>query len=743
MKTKTNNKTRKLWVLHIFSIAVLAGLAIVLLSGGARASGQPGVQHNEVIDQPSALSGTYISHEYTADFSFGLIGVAWQGESPANFAVRYRQDGSWSQWFSPESMDAVSKDDWQYSTEPIIADSADALQYRFTNNGTTSQVKLVYVDTSDQTSSNIFGFLKKMFSSASAQAAASVVTRAQWGADESWRQTPSGTESWPPEYVWPTHVVIHHTAGSAGGSDPAATIRSIYYWHAVVLGWGDIGYNYLIDQNGQVYEGRYGGDGVVGAHVYRDATCAKQRFGLSEGANFNRGTVGIAILGDYDTALTLTDIVRNALTNVIAEKGLSLEIPPAGSSYLIDNTYPNIIGHKDVDCTTCPGGHLYSALPQIRTEAQTKYEALASTATPAVYRASYVGQSENPITVNSGGTKQVWVDFRNDGNTAWRNYTSVPIQLSLASPSPMFRIATGQPGDVVATLATPNVAPGEVGRFMFNITGPTDEFLETADFQLQVNGQPLDGGTVSLTAMVTDLPYAASFVSQQVLPAVFIRSRFTTTIQFKNMGTTAWNRGDVKLMVEDLGGAASRFQDTTWADGFARINFSEASVAPQGTATFTFRMASPSVPGSFLNTYSLIGPQQIAQTSQYSITRVDSTYQATLVSQTIPPAVFALGRRQVTVTVKNTGIATWDRSVVLKTYDVGNAVSRFRDTRWPSSTTAATMTQTRVGPGGTATFTFYLRTPSPGLYFSRYVLMRGTDAVQGSEFTRLTRVDQR
>ncbi|MFA5051945.1 MAG: N-acetylmuramoyl-L-alanine amidase [Patescibacteria group bacterium] len=744
MKTNTNNKTRKVWVLQFFGTVALIGLAIVFLSGGARAEGQPGVQHNEIIDEPLQAVGQYISPEFTTDFPFGLVGVAWQGTAPDGLSVRYRQGGSWSQWFSPESMDAVSKDDWQYSIEPIIAGRADAVQYQFVNQGLMNRIKLIYVDTSRQESLSIFGFLKKLVSPASAQLASPIVTRAQWQADESWRLTPSGTESWPAEYVWPKKFVIHHTAGSDGGADPAATIRGIYYWHAVVLGWGDIGYNYLIDQNGTVYEGRAGGDGVVGAHVYRDATCAKQRFGGAQyEANFNRGTVGIALLGDYDTTTNLTDSVRTALTGLIAQKGLDLEIPPAGSGFLVDAHYPNIVGHRDLDCTNCPGTNLYTLVPQVRTEAQAKYDVLASAVMPAVYKATYVGQSEDPVAVHAGTEKQVWVDFRNDGNTVWRNYTAAPVQLSLSSPSPMFRIASGQPDGVVATLATPNVAPGEVGRFSFTIQGPTDELMETADFLLQVNGQALDGGKFSLTAMVTDLPYAASFASQQIAPAVFVRSRFTTTIKFTNMGTTAWDSGDVKLVIEDLGGKASRFQDTTWADGFGRIDFSEASVPPQGTATFSVKMTSPAVPGLFLNTFSLIGPQEIAQTSQYSITRVDSTYQAALVSQTIPPAVFALGRRQVTVTFKNTGIATWDRSVVLKTYDLGNAISRFRDTAWPSSTTAATMSQTRVGPGGTATFTFYLKTPAPGLYFSRYVLMRGADSVQGSEFSRLTRVDQR
>ena len=57
-------------------------------------------------------------------------------------------------------------------------------------------------------------------------------------------------------------IIIHHTATSKI-DDPEASVRAIYYYHAVSRGWGDIGYNYIVDQNGKVYEGRYGGDGVV------------------------------------------------------------------------------------------------------------------------------------------------------------------------------------------------------------------------------------------------------------------------------------------------------------------------------------------------------------------------------------------------------------------------------------------------------------------------------------------------
>ena len=53
-------------------------------------------------------------------------------------------------------------------------------------------------------------------------------------------------------------MIIHHTVTQHQEADPAATVRAIYYYHAVTQGWGDIGYNFLVDLHGNVYEGRYG-----------------------------------------------------------------------------------------------------------------------------------------------------------------------------------------------------------------------------------------------------------------------------------------------------------------------------------------------------------------------------------------------------------------------------------------------------------------------------------------------------
>lgn len=173
----------------------------------------------------------------------------------------------------------------------------------------------------------------------------SVVPRDGWGC-------PTGEASplWAPFYQTPSHIVIHHTEGPNGGPDASAQMRSIWHFHTYTRGWGDIGYNYLIDRAGVIYEGRAGGADVVGAHAERH----------------NVGTVGIALLGSYGT----TDPPRAmllALASLIAAVAARYGIDPQGTLGGVDGRrYPALVGHRDVYNTMCPGDRLYSLLPLLR-----------------------------------------------------------------------------------------------------------------------------------------------------------------------------------------------------------------------------------------------------------------------------------------------------------------------------------------------------------------------------------------
>jgi hypothetical protein len=197
-----------------------------------------------------------------------------------------------------------------------------------------------------------------------------VITRAGWGATESLRFDAGGHEMWPPSYSPVQMFFVHHTDSRNDDPNPAATVRSIYYYHTVTQGWGDIGYNFLIDASGHIYEGRHAriyaageiptsedlaGNGVRGAHAL----------------GFNDGSIGIAMLGTFNTVLP-TLAARTSLERLIAWIAERHGINPTGSVLYknpvtaIQKLLPTIAGHRDVNQTDCPGAVLYAYLPTIR-----------------------------------------------------------------------------------------------------------------------------------------------------------------------------------------------------------------------------------------------------------------------------------------------------------------------------------------------------------------------------------------
>ncbi|WP_079197279.1 peptidoglycan recognition protein [Streptomyces sp. CB03911] len=160
-------------------------------------------------------------------------------------------------------------------------------------------------------------------------------------------------------------VFIHHTddPNSYGPQDVPDILRAIYREHRENQGWDDIGYNFLVDRFGTVYEGRLGSteEPVVGAHTM----------------GFNRETVGIAAIGTYTAGIEVPAPVLDAMARIAAWKLGRYGIDPRGRSELTSESsgsrFPSgtshgfdaVSGHRDAFCTLCPGDALYLALPRI------------------------------------------------------------------------------------------------------------------------------------------------------------------------------------------------------------------------------------------------------------------------------------------------------------------------------------------------------------------------------------------
>lgn len=178
------------------------------------------------------------------------------------------------------------------------------------------------------------------------------VTRDEWNADP-----PQGTLY----YRTVTHNCLHHTAsvtdwGSSGFYECAARLRAIQDYH-MGLGWTDIGYNFLVCKHGLSWDGRDGGDDVIGAH---DA--------------HNSGSMGISCMGYFHPPYNHqpTPEMMAELNNMLAWKCDNWDIDPFGSGwyYGYGGYMDNIYGHNDVGATACPGDNLIPLLPSIRSEVE-------------------------------------------------------------------------------------------------------------------------------------------------------------------------------------------------------------------------------------------------------------------------------------------------------------------------------------------------------------------------------------
>jgi len=337
----------------------------------------------------------YSSPTIAAGQLFDRVGVHWVAargtETTFYVELRTSADGaSWNDWdllSADEDMANTDTNEW-YASPHLAVDSARYAQYRvWLTDGNPSDLQrigLTFMDVNDLNAgpvvrlvNDVVGAAKDVARSftepASARAASinptRILGRSDWAANENLMQ-------WIPRYPQKVQkAVVHHTVTDDGGNGQvAATIRAIYYYHAVTRGWGDIGYSYLVDKYGNVWTGRQGGDNTEGGHAY----------------GWNKGSIGIAAIGTYSVTSPTPAMVAS-IANIIATKFTQFGIQPYGADPFVhqeqapDGTWvnvssspPNVQGHRDCNYiqsqyggqTACPGNALYAQLPNIRQIAQ-------------------------------------------------------------------------------------------------------------------------------------------------------------------------------------------------------------------------------------------------------------------------------------------------------------------------------------------------------------------------------------
>ena len=286
--------------------------------------------------------------------AFDLVGLHWQGPGTVLFRTR-SLSGRWSRWREgmPEPLDipdadteeAASARTWKLGN-PYWVGPSTAIRYRF--RGRVDRLRAHFVRSTPKAvpprATSIAG-------------SPSLTLRNAWGANERIRRA-------GPSYAGNLKFsIVHHTAGSNAytRAQSAAIVRAIQLYHVRGNGWNDIGYNFLVDKYGQVFEGRFGGAerNVVGAHA--------------EG--FNSGSVGVALLGTYSSAQPSAQAIT-AIANLLAWRLDVGHVDPLSRLSWISGgnaRFPSgtpvplaaVAGHRDTGPTSCPGNALYRQLPAI------------------------------------------------------------------------------------------------------------------------------------------------------------------------------------------------------------------------------------------------------------------------------------------------------------------------------------------------------------------------------------------
>ena len=303
--------------------------------------------------QPLDATGTDGILSFSADFPFHAIAPHWDLATPAPVAVEMWLSADGVQFSNPvivgsATIDAGPSDQQgRIFGELVSTEPATYVRYRGLDaDGVTTTVpglSFTYIDaTGGPTLADI-----SPTSTDPTFPAPPIITRGEWGASLAYGGSDRGTQEWLPQYQTVKHVIIHHSE-TPSFRDPLAEIRSIHYYHAVSRGWGDIGYNYLVDYLGNVYEGRAGGEDVIGGHAYRYA----------------QGSAGICAMGSFSLERSTPEAIAG-LTWITAWASRFLD-PLAQADFHDIPNLPTICAHRDVNASSCPGDILYADMQAIR-----------------------------------------------------------------------------------------------------------------------------------------------------------------------------------------------------------------------------------------------------------------------------------------------------------------------------------------------------------------------------------------
>jgi hypothetical protein len=499
---------------------------------------QPPVFQEEVFELTPGENILKAPHEWSAVSLFSEDRSALE-------SIEYKKNNQWHHWHNFETEDEIADDNLELlifeenkTQIEILAEKNQRIIAHFFNTEQPGEKFASMVARFDPFDDDSYD--NPVTGLPYAINAPEFVSRSDWGADESLRNWSLGhsikrifSQDIPeakraPKYLQPTlitefntdgsrlsfpvqespqikKIILHHTGEYIDEKrDPKELMRAIYYFHTVTRGWGDIGYNYVIDKQGNIYEGRFGGPKSIGTHT----------------AYHNLGSIGISLMGNFQTEHPTSEQIR-VLELLLADHVIRFNVNPAGSGTFLEKTSFNIAGHKHVaergHGTSCPGTNFEALLPEIRKKvfylaqeirkdrsAKGRDFLAKSSIAPSFKRSApeetnkeapvSLAQLIPPKILQRGDKKYLQISLKNGTQTTWGRGTKVSINnipqgLKITPFSSIEQIAPQQSGIFQARLyveSTPN------GQYQLELT-PQVRYEDQSEkitfrYPLQISG---------------------------------------------------------------------------------------------------------------------------------------------------------------------------------------------------------------------------------------------------------------
>jgi flagellar hook assembly protein FlgD len=346
-------------------LALFLVIAFTLAAPGVARAGDVALRVQEIPLQGRTLTAA------EPPMHFDMLAAHWLGRGTVLFRTR-RVHGGWTGWQAADADVAPDGGTGPWHDGNLVWTAAsDAMQFRTQGHVTRLRAYELW--------SRVTSAPPRGLSSASRPA---IVARSQWDANEKIvRAKPLYAKSIK-------FAIVHHTAGTNNytPAQAAAIVRGIEVYHVKGNGWNDIGYNFLVDRYGTVYEGRGGGiaRNVIGAHA--------------EG--FNTGTVGVALIGNFSSEAP-PQAQQDALVKLLAWRLDVAHVDPLSTVVYTSGgnlkyragklvTLRAISGHRDTGPSECPGNGAYALLNGIA-------KRVSQMGLPKIYGPTVAGSLGGPI----------------------------------------------------------------------------------------------------------------------------------------------------------------------------------------------------------------------------------------------------------------------------------------------------------------------------------------------------------